>query len=195
MKSILKFSAISIPIVLVGMLIFAHLQTNASIRLNYTYFSKVSLKLAKIVGHPTAGHMLASMQVFKSDNEKEQREGFHFLEKEYESGSAYSAGKLGWAYQRGLGVDRDSEKAIQLYQEAASRGMTYWQFLLAHAYEEGYLGFSVDKEKAKYWIEKKPKIHIAKYECWVANFYDDGIFPKDEEKRNYYDAECSKSDT
>ena len=195
MNSLLKISIATIPIVLIGMLIFAHLQVTASIRLNYSTFSKWSLGLASLVGQPGAAHMRASMQVFKSDNKEEQRAGFLFLKNEYESGSGYSAGKLGWAYQRGFGVQPDLKKAIKLYEDSAQRGGTYWQFLLAHAHEQGYLGFTPNKENATYWLDMKPKIHIAKYECWVANYYEDGIFPMNEEKLNYYDTECSKSDT
>jgi len=152
--------------------------------------AKVYLSIAEKMGNKGAAHMLASLRLFQSKDNIEQRLGFSYLESEYEEGSAYSAGKLGWAYQRGLGVEPNLLKAIELYEYAALRGMTYWQFLLAHAYEKGYLGFEVDEEKAKYWFILEPKVHSAKYECWVANYYRDGTFPTNNMMLNFYQAKC-----
>lgn len=136
------------------------------------------LKEAKKLGDKGAAHTLASDQLFFSENEQEQIRGFAYLEEEYNNGSAFSAGKLGWAYQRGLGVKADLEKAKELYFYAAKAGMTYWQFLLAHAYERGYLGFEKDKKQYKYWLNYEPKVHIDHYECWITDYYHKGIYPK-----------------
>jgi hypothetical protein len=144
--------------------------------------------------HRSARHILASIKLFSSGDRELQRQGFETLEQEYESGSAYAGGKLGWAYQRGLGVDPDQDKALELYNIVAERGGTYWQYLLAHAYEKGYLGLEVDAEKSAYWLEYKPKIHIALYECWVATYYDDGIFPPSEDLRTRYLKKCEETD-
>jgi len=86
-----------------------------------------------MIGHYSAPHMLASMKVFQSQNREDRREGFLYLEQEAKEGSCYSVGKIGWAYQKGLGVEPDIEKAISLYKQAAECGMTYWQILLSHA--------------------------------------------------------------
>ncbi len=142
----------------------------------------------------TAAHMLASLRVFRVDDPEVQRLGFQVLKKEAESGNAYSAGKLGWAYQRGLGVDKDLSKALELYNTAASQGMTYWQYLLAHAYEKGHLGLELDLERSRYWREFKPKVHIAVYECWVAMYYQDGTFPENERVAVAYQKICDESD-
>jgi TPR repeat protein len=156
--------------------------------------ARLSLAVAGAVGHRGAAHVLASLRVFKSEDPRQQRLGFRRLEREYEEGSAYAAGKLGWAYQRGLGVEPDLDRAVELYTEAASRGMTYWQYLLAHAYEEGYFGLEPDPERAAHWLNMKPKIHLARYECWVANYYSDGTFPEDEAKRAQYAQACRQED-
>ena len=148
------------------------------------------LRVAASEGNAQAAHMIASIDVFQSDDADRQRAGVETLEKEYREGSAYSAGKLGWAYQLGLGVEQDISKAMELYEYAAESGMTYWQYLLAHAYEQGYLGLDVDEERAGYWREFTPKAHIAFYECWVAEYYDMGIFPEDELQRANYRATC-----
>ncbi|WP_421711505.1 hypothetical protein [Alcanivorax sp.] len=96
-------------------------------------FARSSLQFLTMIGHYSAPHMLASMKVFQSQNSEDRREGFLYLEQEAKEGSCYSAGKIGWAYQKGLGVEPDIEKAISLYKQAAECGMTYWQILLSHA--------------------------------------------------------------
>jgi len=152
--------------------------------------AKSYLSLANDLGNKQSAHMLASIQLFKSTNFEEQQVGFKQLKKEYESGSAYAAGKLGWAYQRGLAVKPDISKAVELYNYAASSGMTYWQFLLAHAYKQGYLGLKKSSEKSEYWLNFEPKIHIGHYECWVTSYYEDGTFPKNEQELLHYRALC-----
>lgn len=157
---------------------------------NGAWWDKYSLQLLGVLGHHSAPHILASLQVFQSDNEQERREGFSFLQSEAEQGSCYSIGKIGWAYQKGLGVDTDLKKAIVLYEEAATCGMTYWQILLAHAHQEGYLGLESNEDLAMHWRDMQSKTHTADYNCWVANYYQDGTFPKNDEKESYYQKAC-----
>lgn len=152
------------------------------------------LRVAAKLGNKNAGHMVASIDVFQSGDPVRQRKGIEYLEKERtETGSAYAAGKVGWAYQKGFGVDQDLDKALELFEYAAEHGMTYWQYLLAHAYEKGYLGLRIDEERSQYWLNFKPKIHVALYECWVAIYYEDGTFPKNEELRAKYQKICDET--
>lgn len=153
------------------------------------------LRVAASEGSSQAAHMIASVDVFQSGDPVRQKEGFRVLQREYlESGSAYAAGKLGWAYQRGLGVEQHLQKALELYILAAERGMTYWQYLLAHAYERGYLGLDADEERANYWREFKPKVHVDLYECWVSIYYQDGTFPRSKELAAKYQKVCDETD-
>ena len=68
--------------------------------------------------------------------------------------------------------------------------MTEFQYILAHSYEQGYYGLQVDKNKSKYWLEYKPKVHKLNYECKVADLYDDGTFPDNLDLFNYYKNLC-----
>ncbi len=152
------------------------------------------LRVAARQGDQNAAHIVASIDVFQSGDPLRERAGFEYLEKERtEIGSAYAAGKVGWAYQRGLGVEQDLDKALELYQYAAEHGMTYWQYLLAHAYERGYLGLEIDEERSEYWLRFKPKIHVDLYECWVAIYYENGTFPKNEALRVKYQEICDET--
>ncbi len=150
------------------------------------------MRLAVDKGSASARHVMASISVFQSEDPAMQVLGFGELEREFQAGSAYAAGKLGWAYQRGLGTERNLAKALELYEYAATQGMTYWQFLLSHAYEKGYLGLEKDDDKARFWLEYQPKQHIAVFECWVANYYRDGTFPPSEELAARYQALCDQ---
>ena len=143
-------------------------------------------------GDSGSAHMLASMRVFKSDDPELQRKGFLTLMQEANDGSAYSTGKLGWAYALGRGTEKNQQRALEQYFIAAKAGMTYWQFLLAHAYEQGYYGLPIDPDQAKYWREFEPKIHITKYECEVAGNYERGTFPENEELHSRYLDACKK---
>jgi len=156
--------------------------------------AKLFLKIASSLGSDQATHRLASIQLFKSTDFKEQQEGFKTLEKEFNSGSAFAAGKLGWAYQHGFGVKKDLTKAIELYHHAAESGMTSWQFLLAHAYENGYLNLEKSNAKALHWLNFEPKVHVARYECWVVVYYEDGTFPANDSEYKKNNKLCNASE-
>jgi len=137
-------------------------------------------------------HFDASKKLFRSENPDEIKKAYAYLQKETDEGSAYSAGKIGWAYQLGRGTEKDLKKAKELYLHAANRGMTYWQFLLAHAYQQGYLEFDKSDKEYKYWLNYEPKVHIAYYECWVLTYYDMGIFPTNEYQYKQNEITCNE---
>lgn len=148
------------------------------------YFEQASAR-----GYADADHLIASILVFKSADVESQRRGIAMLQAEFEAGSWYAAGKLGWAYQRGLGVTPDLNKALELYRGAAKRGGTYWQYLLSHAHKMGYLGLERSEEMALYW-KSLPKTHIDTYDCWVRTYYSDGTFPPNDQLQSYYKQRC-----
>ena len=165
----------------ISALTYANLQAFGFLSMSSDTLSLWCHKLNAALGNGTSSdisrHIAASIQLFNVDDPGAQRDGLHQLESEFQNGSAYAAGKLGWAYQLGRGVETNEPKAIALYEYAASRGMTYWQFLLSHTYEFGLLGLERDSERAQYWLTHEDKRYIAIYECWVADYYGMGIFP------------------
>jgi TPR repeat protein len=150
-------------------------------------------KLAEKRGSKEASHILASLRLFQATDPKEKKKGFIAMEKEYKAGSAFAAGKLGHAYQMGFGVKPNLKKALELYEFAADKGMTNWQFLLAHAYEKGYLGLKQDSNKAQYWLNKQPKVHNVDYDCLIAQYYRDGAYPKNSELHRHHSEKCKKA--
>lgn len=148
------------------------------------------IKLAAKSGYQPALHVLASLNLFGPTSKEEKEKGYEFLKKEYLAGSAYSGGKLGLAYHFGFYVAKNDKKALELYEYAATYGMTKFQYILAHSYEKGYYGLPINNAKTKYWLEYKPKIHILIYECETANNYNDGTFPDKPELYEYYNNLC-----
>lgn len=154
--------------------------------------ARLHLKTSALLGDPAAKHEWASLLTFHSLTPEEPAVGARMLQTEYDEGSPFAAGKLGWAYHMGYGVQQDDAKALMLYEYAAQNGMTLWQFLLAHAYEQGYYGLKVDTERAEYWKAFPEKIHTYVYECAVRDLYREGIsFPKRPEVESKYEARCA----
>ena len=192
--TILRLSLIATTILvfsLIGLIGYAKHQNLSSTSLNLNQAARTGHLLnGALLGDRESKHILASWWLMNSNDPSLQKQGFNYLQEEYAQGSAYAAGKLGWAYQLGLGVEMDRTRAIELYEHAAKRGMTYWQYLLAHAYEKGYLGFVRSEERMSYWLNYEHKVHIDGYECWIAYFYQVGIYPRDTEAQKYNESIC-----
>lgn len=158
--------------------------------------AKDLLEQAANRGDKDAMHMLASMRLFWSDDLSEQQQGFNQLMDEYRSGSAFAAGKIGYAFHQGLAVDADDAKALEYYEIAAKGGMTRWQLILSRIYEKGLYGVRPDQEKAKRWREYWPKVHVETYECVLASSYADGLaLEKNEKMAAYFSDKCDGQGT
>ena len=151
------------------------------------------LHIAASKGSRPAKFRIATIDVFQSGNAARQKSGFEVLEKEFQRGSVYAAGIMGWAYQQGLGVEQDTQRALELYKYSAERGMTYWQYLLAHAFYNGYLELKASKERGDYWREMRPKLLDASYGCLVSKFYQVGIFPNSPNAMNEGNEDCDEA--
>jgi len=146
---------------------------------------------AEATGDHQASHMIASIKAFNSADPEVQKEGVEAINREFDAGSKFSAGKLGWAYHLGAGVKKDDRRALELYKIAAEGGMTLWQFLLSHAYEQGYYGLRSDTTKSDYWRKYQPKVQVYSYECAVASLYREGrSFPNNIPIQQKYEAMC-----
>ena len=65
--------------------------------------------------------------------------------------SAYTG--LGLCYKNGIGVERDIQKTVELFEEAAEQKHAYGQYNLGWCYEEG-IGVEQDEQKAIKLYEK-----------------------------------------
>ena len=73
-------------------------------------------------------------------------EAVKFLEKAAEKGLKDAQNNLGFLYEKGLGIEQNSEKAFLLYQQAASDGNVVALKNLARCYAEG-IGITKDNTK------------------------------------------------
>jgi hypothetical protein len=89
-----------------------------------------------------------------------------------EGGDAAAMRMLGWAYQRGLGVDRNEQEAIRWIRKAANAGDIKGIMLLGSAYIHG-LGVERDPNQAARWM----KIAADKGESWALHNY--GVMLRD----------------
>ena len=63
---------------------------------------------------------------------------------------------LGYLYGNGIGTEEDLLKAFEWNLKAAELGNESGMFNVGKKYELG-IGVAVDKEQAKYWLEKSGK--------------------------------------
>jgi TPR repeat protein len=86
-------------------------------------------------------------------NERNYAEANKLFQKLADDGHAQSQFDLGYAYDRGLGVDRDVMKCIEWYQKAADQGHTTAICNLGCAYYNG-LDVALDYKKAAEMFQK-----------------------------------------
>lgn len=87
---------------------------------------------------------------------------------------AVAQASMGWLYQIGLGVEKDTKKAFQLYLAAAKQENAVAQNNLGVMYEQG-IEVDIDFKQARLWYEKSAKngYRFAQYN--YANVLLDGI--------------------
>lgn len=112
------------------------------------------------------------------------------LQKKAEAGDAYAQLNLGAAYDNGMGVARDIEKALNWYEKAAEQGVAEAQFNLAHLLVEQELGASV----AAGWMRKAADQGMVDAEYLMGVIYAEGIgvAPNREEAVRWLDKAVAK---
>jgi TPR repeat protein len=74
-----------------------------------------------------------------------------------ESGYPKAANNLGWAYERGQGVEKDLSKAVYWYKKAADLGLSQAMVNLGRAYGAGN-GVAQNVEEARRWFNKAAEL-------------------------------------
>ena len=90
-----------------------------------------------------------------------------------EGGDATSQYNLGRAYQRGYGVLKDDEEAVQWWRKAAEQGHSVAQFSLGFAYQKGQ-GVSKDGQAAARWYRKAAEQGHSSAQNSLAIMYKNG---------------------
>jgi TPR repeat protein len=100
----------------------------------------------------------------------EDRPKFEAAVVKAESGDAAAELRLGIMYDRGIGVERDFDRAFECYLSAAEKGDSLAQLNTGVCYGAG-IGVEMSKEDALYWLEKAandPRLPEARYKLGTA---------------------------
>lgn len=94
--------------------------------------------------------------------------------------------KLGQAYEKGLGVEKNEEEALKWYTKAFNNGKQDIAFYLAEAYEKGE-NFKQDKQKEFYWLSKTIEVdeNNANALYNIGNAYFKGDVVKKDKKKAF----------
>ena len=84
---------------------------------------------------------------------KDQVGAFKALEKVAKTGHADAFYNLGYLTEMGQGTAKNDKKALKYYQQAAKKGSSLANFVLAKSYETGRLGLKANAKKAQSYLE------------------------------------------
>lgn len=111
-----------------------------------------NLKKAIELGSQRAGIALADYNMSHSPDSQKFKQSHDLYEQYAQSGDKDAQVKLGYLYERGLGVPQDYMKAHQWYTVAAEQGYPQAQYLLGRLYQLGLTqNASPDYAVAKQW--------------------------------------------
>lgn len=96
--------------------------------------------------------------------------------------------ELGYRYERGDGVPRDTAKAFMWYRKAAEQGYVFAQIRVGFAYSDGCLGVAKDDVEAVKWFRKAAEQGNAGAQVELGKFYyhGDGVPKNYAESTKWY---------
>jgi hypothetical protein len=103
--------------------------------------------------------------------------GAALLEKSAAAGSPEAQFRLARLYERGVGVDEDLAKALELYQQAAAQDYPDAVNEIGFFYFNGALGLPLDQQKALESFRRAADLKHPEAMFNVASFADDGLVP------------------
>ncbi len=89
---------------------------------------------------------------------KDQVGAFKALEKVAKTGHADAFYNLGYLTEMGQGTAKNDKKALKYYQQAAKKGSSLANFVLAKSYETGRLGLKANAKKAQNYLEAADRL-------------------------------------
>lgn len=120
----------------------------------YEYSNKYMKKKEK--DRITKSQLKEAADICKEAVELCQREEYYsakiLFEKAGEKGSSTAIGNLAFMHLNGNGVEKDEEKAFQLFLQAAEMGHTLAMAAVSEMYEKG-IGTKKDLKKMEHWIK------------------------------------------
>ncbi len=96
-----------------------------------------------------------------------------WIQQSADRGNAESQCTLGWYYNKGHGVPKDSTKAVEWYRKAAEQGFAKAQYNLGNCYETGN-GVAKNLGTAIEWYRKAAEQGFASAQCNLGIYYYKG---------------------
>ena len=121
-------------------------------------------------GHSFAYNNLGYMLAEAGDAER----ALPLFEASAESGDVYGYNNMGYAYQNGVGVTPDLQKAIAWYEKAAAGGQPNAPINLGFIYRDGGPGLEPDPRRAAFWFAEAAKGGNAWGSVHLAALYRNG---------------------
>jgi TPR repeat protein len=109
--------------------------------------------------------------LFSAPSFAEEKVDIARLQKGAAAGNAYDQLNLGAAYDNGIGVKRDIDKALEWYQKAAEQGVAEAQFNLAHL----LVTEEISTVAAAEWMKKAALQGLTDAEYLLGVIYAEGI--------------------
>jgi len=122
------------------------------------------------MGHAPAQSRLA----YLLDNAEQNEAASEWYQLAAEQGFAEAEFGLGTMYASGEGVERDSDKAVELFTRAANQEYTQAIRVLVLAYEKGQLGLRIDYDKSLAWLNAGVDAGDPWSIKWLAKAYRSG---------------------
>ncbi len=91
-----------------------------------------------------------------------------------EAGDVYGYNNMGYAYQRGIGVEPDLDRAIEWYERAARGGQPNAPINLGFIYRDGGPGVEADLQRAAFWFAEAARGGNAWGSVHLAALYEEG---------------------
>ena len=120
---------------------------------------------------------LAYMRLNPNEGRFDPASAISFLERASEAGSPEAQFELAKLFERGTGVPRNEERALELYQAAADQNYADAINDLGFLHYQGGLGLPSDPNKALRYFERAADLRHPQAQFNFAALIDDGLIP------------------
>jgi TPR repeat protein len=144
------------------------------------------------LGAPESGPALrlAKMLLLRRDSNSDLRLGVQWATIAVEQGSPEAMVLLGKLLTTGIGMDRDSKRALELFEAAAERGNEAAMALLAVLHSRGFGGLPPDPERVAHWITRGVELGFETLRYLRSLYHRKGtVFPLDPAEASRLEAE------
>lgn len=108
-------------------------------------------KKAADKGDSSAMSALAGVYIFEYKKEKKAKKIYSLLTQAIQSKNEYAEFLMGYIYHKGIYVEKNENRSLSSYVEAANKGHALSQAALSEIYKCGLNGQKINYEKHKYW--------------------------------------------